>query len=177
MSSASLQDIDPDIAPLSLFRKMNPGERSASKTLCDASISSGVYTVESVELQDHETLHGRLQGNTGVATNQHDLDAKKYIENNPDYMEDSASDTTDGRSTWTSTYTADYYLEKPKEPQSAEEDEEANDANEDGGEERGKSEKESVVSDGDSTSCDHSSSESNAREDKDLWEECPNPNE
>lgn len=175
MSSASLQDVDPDVTPLSLFRKMNPGERNASKTLCDASISSGVYTVESVEMRDHETMHGRLQeGNTGVAANQ---DAKKYIENNPDYMEDSASVTTDGRSTWTSTHTADNYLEKPKEPQSAEEDEEGSDANEDGGEERGQIEEESIVSDGDLTSCDHCSSDSNAREDKALWEECPNPNE
>lgn len=179
MSGASVQDYDPDTAPLSLFRNMNPGERNATKTLCDTSISSGVCTAESLEMSDHEPKHGRLRGNTtGVANNHRNLDAE-YIENNPDYMEDSASDTTDGRSTWTSTCTVDYYLERHKEPQSAEEDEVGSDANDDGGgEKREKSAEGSTASDGESsTSCDRFGSDSDVLERKDLWEECANPNE
>lgn len=153
MSGASFQDCVANKEPLSLFRKMHPGERNAWNTLCNTTTSSGISAAGSHEMSDRQAKHS---GDTGV-----------LVENYPDYMEISAADTTDGRSTSTSADTAKY-KERHRELESVEEEEEGSDADEDGGEERGKSDDGSIVSD-DSTSCD--------LEDEDLRKENGNTNE
>lgn len=163
MSGASFQDCATNKEPMSRFRKkMRPGERNASNTLCYTTIGSGIRAAGSHETSNQQAKHSDCTGT--------------HAENYADYMEISASDTvTGGRSTWTSAETVEC-TGRRKGLESVEEEEEGSDADEEGGKERGESEKGSIVSDY-STSCDPSNTDSTDLEDEGPWKESENAKE